>query len=207
MTWEEAKGGRWDQEKFFQTGVGDIHRYFESFFLSCHPNLKRGVALDFGCGVGRLTRPLSQHFEICIGVDISSTMVERANALKQQEKQIFLLNQREDLGMFASGSFDLVFTLIVLQHMEPDLHQAYLREFARILRPGGGLLFQLPAHIEGQDLAKPDLFGEPRMEMYGTNPDEVVQLLESSGVKDLAVEEKDAAGDTIKSHHYAALKQ
>ena len=37
-----------------------------------------GSVLDFGCGVGRLSRELSGRFERYVGVDISAGMVERA---------------------------------------------------------------------------------------------------------------------------------
>lgn len=42
-----------------------------------HPR-ERGVALDFGCGVGRLTRALAAFFDRATGVDISSSMIEEA---------------------------------------------------------------------------------------------------------------------------------
>ena len=34
---------------------------------------------------------------------------------------------------------------VVLQHMKPEFAKAYLREFARILKPNGVLVFQLPS--------------------------------------------------------------
>ncbi len=36
-------------------------------------------ALDFGCGVGRLTQALARHFNIVDGVDIAPSMIELAN--------------------------------------------------------------------------------------------------------------------------------
>jgi SAM-dependent methyltransferase len=42
----------------------------------------------------------------------------------------------------------LIYTSVVLQHMEPQLSIRYLREFARVLRPGGILVFQIPDRIE-----------------------------------------------------------
>ncbi|MEZ0334809.1 MAG: methyltransferase domain-containing protein [Gemmatimonadales bacterium] len=39
---------------------------------------RRNIALDFGCGVWRLTRPLSERFQHVIGVDISSSMLDEA---------------------------------------------------------------------------------------------------------------------------------
>jgi len=46
--------------------------------------------------------------------------------------------------VFEDASFDFVLTLIVLQHMRQDYSAAYLREFLRLLRPGGIMFFQIP---------------------------------------------------------------
>ncbi len=37
-----------------------------------------GKALDFGCGVGRLTQALADYFNEVAGVDVSPTMVNKA---------------------------------------------------------------------------------------------------------------------------------
>ncbi|MFQ5410734.1 MAG: class I SAM-dependent methyltransferase [Phycisphaerae bacterium] len=42
------------------------------------------------------------------------------------------------------GAYDFVFSHIALQHMEPNYAAAYIREFARLLAPGGLTLFQIP---------------------------------------------------------------
>ena len=62
-----------------------------------------------------------------------------------QDRVQLQLNPRPDLSLFADASFDLVFSHIVLQHI-PWVHvQGYLREFARVCKPGGWIAFQLPA--------------------------------------------------------------
>ena len=44
---------------------------------------RRDRALDFGCGVGRLTRALGTRFESALGVDISAGMIEQARRLNE----------------------------------------------------------------------------------------------------------------------------
>ena len=60
----------------------------------------------------------------------------------------FVVNAADDLGRFADQSFDLVYSVIVLQHV-PDRAtiESYIGEFCRVLRPGGLAIFQLPSHI------------------------------------------------------------
>lgn len=140
--------GRWDPHEFFATGEKDISALMKSAEALGLPRA-RGVALDFGCGVGRLTRALASHFERYIGVDISETMIAQAREWNRDCAGCsFVLNTTGDLRVFGNASIDLVYTKYVLQHLPSrDLVESYLREFVRILRPGGLLVFQLPSGI------------------------------------------------------------
>ena len=82
-----------------------------------HPR-RRESALDFGCGLGRLTRALSRRFESAIGLDLSETMVERARNLNAAVRGCeFRVNTWPDLRDFSEQSFDLVYSGRVLQHL------------------------------------------------------------------------------------------
>lgn len=48
--------------------------YVRSLNIDC----PRKHALDFGCGVGRLTQALAAHFDEVTGVDISPSMIKLA---------------------------------------------------------------------------------------------------------------------------------
>lgn len=137
--------GRWDVAEFLETGEREIAALMEkSNVLERPATLER--ALDFGCGVGRLTRALALRFEEVVGVDISATMIEEARRLNADRPNCsFLHNVRFDLGLFADGSFDLAYAKLVLQHL-PDRSTAerYIDELLRVLKPGGLLVFQMP---------------------------------------------------------------
>ncbi len=138
--------GRWDVARFFQTGVSEIASVvyqLESRGLE----LARGSALDFGCGVGRLTQALAPHFHHVVGVDISPRMLALANDFNAFPSRVWYVNnQRNDLGAFGSGAFDFVISNIVLQHVAPAMARDYIGEFFRVLAPGGALVFQIPSH-------------------------------------------------------------
>ena len=95
-------------------------------------SLEHGRALDFGCGVGRLTRALAAHFDSCDGVDVAASMIDRARELNDNGERVrFHHNDTPDLRLFGDESFDFILALIVLQHMEPELMRGYMREFVR----------------------------------------------------------------------------
>lgn len=59
-----------------------------------------------------------------------------------------MVNAAADLRLFDDDSFDVVYSVIVLQYV-PDRAaiEAYITEFCRVLRPGGLAVFTLPSHI------------------------------------------------------------
>jgi SAM-dependent methyltransferase len=80
-------------------------------------------------------------------VDISPTMVENANRFNKHPTTCsYLVNHAPNLPMFRDGQLAFIYTSIVLQHMRPELAEGYLREFARVLAPGGVMVFQMPDH-------------------------------------------------------------
>jgi SAM-dependent methyltransferase len=157
LTTPEGQHSKWNREEFFATGRADIRNFLaETEKLGLRSEWKD--ALDFGCGLGRVTSALQEYVPHCAGIDISEKMLAQARSLHPQCE--FVLNKADDLA-FPDCSYDLVFSLIALQHLgSQKIVLSYLREFARVLRPGGLLAFQLPSKIPfRQRLA-------PRRRMY-----------------------------------------
>lgn len=143
-----GKQGAWSVEEFFASGERDVAAILAG--LSAQGLVPRlGRALDFGCGLGRLSRALAERFEEVVGVDISREMVGQARELNAAAGGCrFVVNDRADLSGFASDSFDLVLSLVTLQHVsDPRAIRSYIGEFARVAAPGGVILFQLPTSV------------------------------------------------------------
>lgn len=136
----------WDPDAFFQTGVDEIGGVLGRLrALGVSPQPSR--ALDFGCGPGRLTQALAGHFAHVDGVDIASTMIERAQALNRRGAACrYHVNTTGDLQIFPERTFDFIYSSITLQHMEPQYSRRYIDEFFRVVRPGGVAVFQIPSH-------------------------------------------------------------
>ncbi len=57
LTQPDKRNNKWDINEFFKTGEEEITQVME-YINSLHISLSRNKALDFGCGVGRLTQAL-----------------------------------------------------------------------------------------------------------------------------------------------------
>ncbi len=142
-----ATNRNWDEASFFRSGQDDVIRAMSLIGRTRLP-LCRERCLDFGCGVGRLTQALCYYFDVCHGVDIAPSMIALAQHYNRFGTRChYHLNEQPDLRLFERRSFDLVFSLIVLRHMQPDYARAYLAEFLRVLRPGGIAYFQIPSEL------------------------------------------------------------
>jgi len=156
LTDPEQRYGKWSTKEFFASGVAEIAHVMQQAGQLGLPRQRR-AALDFGCGVGRLTRALSKHFDRCVGVDISDTMISKACEWHQDWPTCnFVLNTTGDLRVFKEDSFDLVYSNIVLQHLPSlPLIESYITEFIRTLTTDGLLVFQLPRHIPWKNRIQP----------------------------------------------------
>jgi ubiquinone/menaquinone biosynthesis C-methylase UbiE len=108
-----------------------------AFFL---PYLRPGMAvLDCGCGPGSITLGIAERISdgTVVGIDISESQVELG---RQSAAERGISNVRFRQGSayelpFPDASFDAVFSNALLEHLrEPP---RALREFLRVLRPGG----------------------------------------------------------------------
>jgi SAM-dependent methyltransferase len=135
------RGGRWDNATFLATGRAEVDA---ALAHAARLGLtRRGEALDFGCGAGRLSLALADRVTHVVGVDISAPMLARARELDPTGRCEYIESVDPDLRRFGESSFDVVFSSLVLQHVPQPTAQVYLAEMVRVLRPGGALIVQV----------------------------------------------------------------
>jgi ubiquinone/menaquinone biosynthesis C-methylase UbiE len=143
----------WELEEFLKTGDKEVALVWENINNIGLP-INQGKMLDFGCGVGRLTRSWLKHFNSYTGCDISPLMIKKAKEINNKKAQFIVTNK--DLSLLNNNYFDFIYSGIVLQHMpNKKLIYKYLLEFNRILKPNGLLVFQLPSKIPYQYRLQP----------------------------------------------------
>ncbi|MDQ8199130.1 class I SAM-dependent methyltransferase [Pelagicoccus enzymogenes] len=217
---KSKKGGKWDTSEFFQSGEDCIRGLQERLERIGIP-MTGETALDFGCGVGRLTYPLSRRFEHAIGIDISESMISAARENSNRGKNCsFLLNTSNSLPALSDASIDFAYSDIVFQHIAPRYTKHYLLEISRALKPGGILVFQLPSHLlQGNPIRKQLQYklkaflqaiglGSAYFEMNAIRREALIQFLQSK--TELAhVQDWDypAAGPNWQSYLYVFRKR
>lgn len=133
----ETRFGGWDQERFFATGDEQIEKTLGAAAELALPKAHRSV-LDLGCGVGRLSRALSAHFDRYVGVEISPELIARADQLSGAKNRTFLVNKAPDLSQFEDGEFDAVASFLVMQHIaDRDQIRAILPSSGACSHPAG----------------------------------------------------------------------
>jgi 2-polyprenyl-3-methyl-5-hydroxy-6-metoxy-1,4-benzoquinol methylase len=138
---------RWDPDEFFATGEQTVRQTLEGLARE-GITFRGGLALDFGCGIGRLTRALASRFERVHGVDISPSMIRRAQECQPPIDTIsYFVNPRADLSLLDPFRYDFIYSREVLQHIPTAFQCDYIREFLRLLAPDGVAVFQSVATV------------------------------------------------------------
>ena len=115
--------------------------------------LRRGDSvLDVGCGTGTLAITAKERVGqsgAVVGIDASPEMIERAKrkARKAGVEVRFQIAAAEALP-FADGSFDVIFSTLMLHHLSRTVRDQCAREMRRVLRRDGRIVavdFAIPA--------------------------------------------------------------
>jgi len=135
-------------------------------FLINVPGIKKeDKVLEIGCGTGLFTEKLYNATKSDItGIDISEDLLEIAR--KKIPDANFLIEDAMNLS-FQDATFDVICGSSVIHHL--DMEEAY-KEFFRVLRPGGRMVFAEPNMINPQIAVQKNI---PFIKRWmGDSPDE-----------------------------------
>jgi 2-polyprenyl-3-methyl-5-hydroxy-6-metoxy-1,4-benzoquinol methylase len=196
-----------NREEFFASGeeyVRDLIAKMRNSFGT--PPFRR--ALDFGCGVGRLTIPLANRFSEVVGVDVSESMIAEAqlNCSQFNVSNISFVKSDDKLSGL-SGSFDFINSYVVLQHISRPRGMKFIERLLgmlsvgavamlhvsleRRLSPKGAAKYFAKHHLPGARLVFNILRGErlarPSMKMSEYSLVNVIELFGKCGIPDVIV--------------------
>ena len=118
--------------------------------LALAPRALSGRFLEVGCGIGNLTRILLRRPGLTYlrAIDIDPAYVERVKREVSDPRLEVTVSRAEEFCPAElsgnAGQFDAIICSNVLEHIED--HVQVLRNFRRMLRPGGVALILVPAH-------------------------------------------------------------
>ncbi len=173
------------------------------------------LALDFGCGVGRLVIPLTQAFDHVTGVDISPAMLEVAerNCLERGIRNANFVRSDAELTQ-VSGTFDFIHSYLVFQRIPRERGERLMAQLLNRLSDDGVLAIHVPFMCKQSafrrtiqllranfrpfsvvvNVARRKPWDEPfiQMNMYDVN--RIFNLLSECGIKDVFSEVVEAGG-------------
>jgi len=109
--------------------------------LALMPEIKGKTVLDAACGPGKYAEILLAQGAMVTGFDISPRMITLAKARNPEAGTFFVHDLSEPLDMVDNGSFDIVLCALALHYL-PDWTPT-IREFYRVLKPGGYLVISI----------------------------------------------------------------
>lgn len=115
--------------------------------LPLFESTKDKIALDFGCGPGRMVRRMSSLFKRVDGVDISQRLLDEAEQLCPNSN--FYCSSGTDLGDVPKNEYDFVFSTIAMQHIAVrSFRLKILEEIRNSLKVGGKFNIQMAFNID-----------------------------------------------------------
>lgn len=187
-------------KRFFASGAAEVERL--KITLARHGwGLGGDTCVEYGCGLGRVTRFLAPNFERTIGVDISAAHLGLARKLADADGVggIEWMHLASIDALSALPAADFVYSVIVLQHNPPPVIEKILTAFARILRPGGVAYFQVPTYRADYEFRLADYLhkqlGRKEMEMHVFPQARVFEIFAAADAVPVSVVEDGATGN------------
>jgi len=198
-----GKQGAWTEDEFFAHGAREVALMIGPLDELELRGPSRKWALDFGCGVGRLTLALASEYDHVYGADISVEMIRRAREMNRirptRHRVHYDVTGESLLDTYNPGKFDLIYSRITLQHMPRHLQFDYLQDFIELLAPNGIAVFQIP---DGPEYRHPNEW----LSMYGVPRADVEKVIPMLGGALLDVELLDDASPTWLAYRYTMAR-
>lgn len=129
-TWDDA----------LATGREDLAR---GMAITALPPHMGGTVVEIGCGMGRMSAALAEHFDRVVGLDIAPRMVEEAKRRNSNPRVEFHLIEGGAIRPESVAECDAILSYEVLYYLPPEDLARYIRDAAGLLKSGGRFVFHI----------------------------------------------------------------
>jgi len=127
------------------SGIADEKEFYRRSSIIDFLDVKGKTVLDFGCGVGRISkRVIERGAKKYIGVDWSHTMLEQARKIHAGIEVIEFIQNDGDKIPVGDVSVDIVVAELVLQHNSKEASLTIFNEVIRVLKENGQFIGNIP---------------------------------------------------------------
>lgn len=189
-----------NEDAFYETGRPNVESLWRSLQRNGVDPAALKTCLEYGCGLGRVTRWLAERFDKVYGYDISRAHLEGAGDYLSRKglRNVTLRHIGSPADVAQLEAVDLVYSVIVLQHNPPPVIAMIVRGLLTALRPGGVAYFQVPTYQRGYSFSTANYLADHRglqgMEMHVLPQAEVFDIAAQSGAQVLEVFEDSWTG-------------
>jgi len=180
-------------DRFWDSGESEAETTLSLLRQLSFGNTAAKTCVEYGCGLGRVTIPLSRQFGQVHGYDISARHLllarQRAEAVGCDNVRF---HHRGDGLLAPLTTCDFFYSRLVFQHNPPPVMRELVRLALASLRPGGIAIFELPVYLSGYAFRVEEYLNAPRkerMEMHCLPQREVFALVEAVGCSLIEVRE------------------
>jgi SAM-dependent methyltransferase len=181
------------EEAFYRTGEANVQTLWRTLARNGIEPARLHSCLEYGCGLGRVTRWLAARFATVYGVDISRAHLQGAahHLAGRGIGNVEFRHVAAVAELAALPRVDLVYSVIVLQHNPPPVIEAIVQALLAALNPGGVAYFQVPTYQRGYRFVCREYLasrgGERHMEMHVLPQARVFELAAAAKARVLEV--------------------
>jgi SAM-dependent methyltransferase len=187
--------------KFYASGKHGVARLLMTLDRNRIDHRGFQTCLEYGCGLGRVTRWLATEFPVVLGYEISKAHLRRAKEYLGEEgvRNVTFHHIKVIDDILNLSKVDLIYSVLVLQHNPPPLIELIIVQLIRALNKGGVALFQVPTYRRGYSFSlKKYLSSRPAqgtVEMHVLPQRAIFEIVTREGAQVIEVFEDSSTGD------------
>lgn len=187
-------------DRFWAAGEEDTVIFHRTLLRIGVGDLGGKTCIEYGCGIGRMSGPLSRLFATLHACDISPSHLELARQrLRDLGCGNVVLHEMPSDPLAPLPRCDVYYSRIVIQHNPPPVMLALVRAALECLNPGGIAVFQVPSYMVGYQFDADAYLAqsfevEAGFEMHCLPQSVVFALILESGCELLELHEDGAGG-------------